>query len=856
MTTGKGGSSSQISGYKYFMAVHMGIGRGPINSLTEIRIGDLVAWSGDLSTTDFFEINQPNLFGGDQKEGGIVGDAKLFLGAADQTIDTIITDNIEGSDPVPGWRGVSTIFYYGQISSNNPYPKPWKLRVNRTTAGWENDLVWHPELALIPMVSSPLNTVTINTQPASGDSIFIGDIELFFFTEVVGEPAYNVTIGADAEETAGNLAGQLNRFGDQLYHVTASISGLTLTLYFPAATAVTAGNGAFTTISTTSGNIRAMNPAHVIYECATNNVWGRGLPSSFIDEASFLAAATQLAAEGFGICLRWNRQEDIDKFVDTIVNHIAAAVFVNRITGLLTLNLIRDNYDPEALPEFTFENGILDLQEDESSSSDTTYNEIIVTYTDPISGNKAQVRAQNLASFQSLGSLISTTAEYLALPTANLAQRVAQRDLQANSSDVRRLRLKMDRVGWNISPGDVFKLSLPSRGIGSMVVRVGQIDDGPLESGEISMSVVQDVFALPWTAFVAPQPSFWTPTDRTARVIDERFVEELTYYDLSFNVPPAELAIIPADTGMIKVYAEAPTGLSVDYVVTTKTSLETEFQDRTIAGYDAGAILAAPIALHDTLITYEEPNGFSQVEAAGTGIPILLVDADDPTIHEYVKLVSIDLVDSEIVVERGCIDTVPHVFAAGAHLWFQTNMPTTDFRDYATSEIVNVKLLSRTSSERLDPDVADIDDVTIGGRQGRPYPPGNLEIDSIAFELSQIVEGDIVLDWTHRDRIIQGNSLLGHTAGSTGPEAGTTYNVLVYDGSDPTPTTLLRTEVVAGTTFTYESAMDVADGSLHSYWFRVESERDSLVSWQAYEFKVHREADFDFGFDFNFDGTP
>lgn len=854
MSSGKGGSTSQITGYRYFMAVHMGIGRGPINELTEIRVGDLVAWSGSLTTSDFFDIDKPNLFGGDEKEGGIDGTAKLFMGESTQTIDTIITDNIEGDDPVPGWRGVSSIFYYGQISSNNPYPKPWKIRVNRQTAGWDNDIVWQSDLALIHMISAPLTTVTINTQPASGNSIFIGDIEVGFFT-VADPPAFTgLEIGADAEGTASNLANHINLWSDDLYHATATVSGLVVTIQFPTNTAVTAGFGAFTTISQTSGDIKAMNPAHIIYECATNNVWGRGLPSSLIDEESFLAAATQLKAEGFGICMRWNRQEDIDKFVDTIVNHIGAAVFINRRTGLLTLNLIRDNYDREALPIFSFENGILDVEEDESSSSDTTFNEIIVTYIDPISGNQGMVRAQNIASFQSLGTLISTTAEYLGLPTANLAQRVAQRDLQANSSDVRRLRIKFDRVGWNISPGDVMKISIPSRGIEEMVVRVGQIEDGTLESGEITMSVVQDVFSLPWTSFVSPQPSYWVPTDREARVIDERLVDEMTYYDLAYNVPPAELAAIPADTGMIKVYAEAPTGLTADYIVHTKTSLETEFADRATAGYDAGAELAAAIGLHDTTLQYESATALSLVTTVG--IPVLLVDPDDSTIQEYCKLTILDTVDTEIVVERGCIDTVPHIFPLGTKIWFQTNMPTTDFRDYATSEVINVKLLSRTASERLDPVLADQDNVTIGGRQGRPYPPGNLEIDGIAFEPSQIVEGDIVFTWTHRDRIIQGNALLGHTAGSTGPEAGTTYNIHVYDGSDPTPTTLLRTETVSGTTFTYDSTMDVADGSLHSYWFRVESERDSLVSWQAYEFKVSREADFDFGFDFNFDGTP
>lgn len=853
MTTGKGGSTSQISGYRYFMAVHQGVGRGPVDELTDIQVGDLVAWTGSATFSQFIEIDQPNLFGGDEKEGGIVGTVKLFMGESTQTIDSIITDNIEGDDPVPGWRGVTTLFYYGQISSNNPYPKPWKMRVNRQTAGWDGD-VWQPDLALISLKSAALTTVTFNTQPASGNSLFIGENEIDFFTTVVGDPAWNVTIGATAEDTAKNFANQLNLFSEHFSDVTASINGLTVTLQFPAATSVTAGGGAFTNISQTGSDIKAMNPAHIIYECATNNVWGRGLPRSFIDETSFLAAAQTLYAEGFGICMRWNRQEDIDKFVQIIVAHIGAAVYIDRRTGLLTLKLMREDYDADDLPAYTFENGILDITEDQSSSSDTSYNEIIVKYIDPISGRTGQVRVQNLASFQALGTLISTTVEYLGCPTAALALRLAQRDLQLNSSDVRRLIVKMDRVAWRIAPGSVFKISVPSRGIAEMILRAGNIEDGPLDDGTITIHAIQDIFGLPKSSFVTPQPSFWTPPNRTPEVITERLIDELTYYDLSFNLPPAELAAITADTGLLKVFAEQPSGSNIDYVVYDHTSGEVDFAERATAGYDAGAELIGTLDYYDTVATFGSGNALSRVETLG--IPVLLVDQDDSTKQEYCELVAFDDIGT-MTIARGCIDTIPHRFTTGAKVWFQTNMPTTDFRDYSTGETLSVKLLSRTSSAQLDPVLADTDELDIAGRQGRPYPPGNVEIGGDpAFSVS-IVDGDVIFTWAHRDRIIEANTLVDHTAGSTGPEVGTTYTTRVYDGADPEPTSLLRTVTgISGTTWTYDTTMAIADGDLFSYWFELESVRDGLPSWQNYQFFVQRSPGFNDGFDDNFDGGP
>lgn len=849
MPSGKGGSASQITGYRYSMAVQFGLGRGPQNEVTEIRVGDLPAWSGSLTASGYFQITQPNLFGGDEKEGGIDGNAKLMMGEPTQTIDTVIRDNIEGNLPVPGWRGVVSVFYYGLIASNNPYPKTWKFRVNRTTAGWDTP-VWEPDLATIIMQSSPQLIVSFNAQPHSGDSLFIGDTEIIFFTLTTGPPPTNVQIGADIVATAQAFATMCNANTATLFGVNASANGQFVTLTFPAATQVTQGHGVFASVSSQGGAIKAMNPAHIIYECATNSVWGRGLSPSLIDADSFKACATKLVDEGFGLCLRWNRQEDIDKFVKTIVDHVGAAVFIDRQTGLLTMKLIRDDYDPAALPAYTYQNGILDITEDSSSSSDTSYNEITVAFIDPVSGKRGTMRSHNLASFQALGTVISTTVEYLGAPTAALAARLAQRDLQMNTGDLRRLKITMDRVGWYISPADVFKISIPSRGIDSMIVRAGQIEDGPIEDETIIITAVQDVFSLPDTAFTTPQPSYWTPPDKTPRPVEQRFVGELTYYDMAENLPAGEVSSLNPDNGIVKVFAEQPTGATVDYFVSSKTTAETDYVDRTVAGFDAGATLQGDLALHGTAITFEGLSAASLI--TDTDIPVLIVDATDPTIQEYCRLASINKVTGAATLGRGTIDTVPHPFASGARLWFQTHMPTSDFRNLSASETAQVRLLPRTSSAVLDPALAEIDTVDIGGRQGRPYPPGNLQVAGVPFEASQTIDGVFTISWAHRDRITQANFLLDHTAASTGPEPGTTYTVEVWDG---TADILEGTyDNISGTSFDFTAGVDSSTGSLEVIRFRVYSERDGLNSWQAYDFVVRRTTGFDEDFDFNFDG--
>jgi putative tail protein len=852
---GKGKTQSQITGYKYFMAVHFGLGRGPLNSLKEIRVGDVLAWQGDQETSDYIHINQPNLFGGDQKEGGIVGDAKLMMGEPDQIVDDQVRSFFDGAFPMPGFRGVTTLGYYGQICSNNPYPKEWKFRVARTTAGWDTP-VWQSDLATIDMQTAPLTFVTFNRQPKSGEGFRIGDGNPVLFVTLAMGHLGVVQIGADVEGTASACASMLNEQAASYNDVTASVSGTQVILQFPTPTSVTYYNSNFVTIGNQGGGITAMNPAHIIYECATNNVWGRGLPTSLIDEDSFFNAAQTLVEEQFGICIRWNRQEDIDKFVGTIVNHIGAAVYIDRQTGLLSLKLIRDDYDPNTLPPFTFQNGLLEITEDSASSADTTFNEIIVNYTDPLSGKKGQVRCHNIGSFRALGTLLSTTVDYLGIPTADLAMRLAQRDLQINSSDLRRLKIKVDRTGWYINPADVIKLHVPERGIDNMLVRVGQIEDGSLEDETITLTCVQDVFSLPATSFVKPQPSFWTPPDKTPRPIQERLVDEATYYDLAENLPPGELDSVATDNGLIKIYAEQPTSTTLDYIVSTKTSVEANFVDRTTAGFDAGADLVGDLALHGTDIGFSDITGpeAGLIADAGVNIPVLIVNPLNHAEQEYCRLVSIDTSARTATLARGTIDTIPHPFRSNSKIWFQTNVPTTDFRRLSSSEIADVKLLPRLANAQLDPTLADTDEVTIGARQGRPYPPGNLQIMGNPFDLSQVIlpGTEIALTWAHRDRITQSSFLVDHTAADVGPEPGTTYTIEL---SDPATGTIFRTESsISGNSWTYLTGLDDTDGNPTAIHFKLYSVRDSLLSWQAYEFNVYRSSGFDEDFDYNFDG--
>lgn len=816
----------------------MGLSRGPVNSLVTIKVGDITAYEETVTANGFYDINQPYLFGGDDREGGIVGTFYMMFGAEDQVVPDLIKTNLSGL--VPDFKGVTTLLYYGQVCSNNPYPKSWKFRVRRYTAGWDNDDPWNPDKALILLTNLPTAVLTFVANPVPGDFVSIGGTAIHF-NDFGGE----VTIAGDEIGTAANFTNYVNDNSGSLSDVTATSNGNTVQLSVDSGSLPSITQVGYVTISSGGGDIYAMNGAHIIYEAATNRAWGRGLPAALINEDSFLAAADTLFNEGLGLCIRWNREDDLDSFVQTILNHIGGVVYTDPRTGLLSLDLIRQDYEIENLALFDFNSGLLDILEDNSTATDTTFNEIVVTYHDPITDQDGQVRAHDLAAIQSIGQTISTTTSYPGIPTASLAHRIADRDLSMQSTTLRRMKIKLDRAGAFLKPGGVFRLSVPTRGIDLIVLRIGQIEDSPITDGSITITAAEDIFSLAATSYMKTENPVWVPPDRTAHAITIRRIEELNYRDLASNLSPADLASVEPDSAAIKALAHRPTNLSLDYIISTALGSE-DFMDRGLNGFEPNAILNADIGYYDTAITFGLQTDMATIVSGGT----VLID------DEYLRIDAIDLTAGTATVARGVVDTIPATHLASTRLWFEDAIPGTDGREYSSGETVHVKLLTRTSTSRLLPADAPTDDIVLGGRQGRPFPPGNMRIGGTPFGSISNVTGDVVFTWAHRDRLTEGDFLLEHGAGSTGPEAGTTYNVLVYNGADdPDIDSPVRSVTgISGTTWTYDSTMASADGNLRTIWFVIESQRDGLVSWQHYKMKVNRPSGFGDDFGFNFGG--
>lgn len=762
-----GKSSKKVTvGYRYYWDLFAGLGRGPINSIVAILADKKIVYAGkkdELSSNTSFYINKPNLFGGEDTggEGGIQGSLDLFMGEPDQIPSDKLKNLLTGL--VPGFRGMITTLFSGLISCYSASPKPWAYRVRRTDKGWDKNNVWYPDKCLILLKdeTSEINGLDGEVNARSA------------MLPTINKPTRPTDMKDKEWQVIWlNYQKQLNERAQLEANLRVDIE-------------------------TNIREIHAMNPAHILIECATNRDWGRGLSFNDIDLESFKQAADALYRESFGLCFRYNRQDQLDTFVQQVLDHIGAAQYADLSTGKLTLKLIRDDYDAETLPLFTYDNGILAVQDDDSASIDSAPNEIVITYHNPVINEDVEVRAQNLASIQAVG-LISSSTDYKAIPTHELAARVAQRDLETSVAGITRLTIKFDRRGGVLEPASCFRVSLPDRDIKNMVLRVGKIEEQ--DDGSFLITGIQDVFGMPSTSYSSNQQgSEWVSPDKSLHVITDSQIIEMPYALLAATLSASDLAYVDQYSGYIGVMATAPTKLSINYALFTRAK-GADFINRGIGDWTPSAVLNENI--EPLMTSFEIDSDYTP--AIGDGIII-----DD----EVMRIDEIDVENSRIKVGRGCIDTMPVAHSKLAKVRFFTDAIDTDNIEYLGSEVVDIKLLTQTSSGILNETIAPTESITIVNRQIRPYLAGNIKVNNVLYPDSVLKADTYTLSFSHRDRVLQAEQLIDCLSENIGPEPGTTYSIEIKDDSGVVVWALSTTDTTIELPYSSE---DLDGNAVHS----------------------------------------
>ena len=827
------GSSKKVTvGYRYYMGLHFGICHGPVDAVYGVSVGDRSAWSGVQSTSGAISISAPDLFGGDKREGGIVGTLDVCMGADTQAANSYLTSKMPGI--VPAFRGIlSMVWRGGLVTSNNPYVKPWAFRVKRILQGWSTGSAWYPETA----------EIGVATTYVTGDEWAMGTA---FPTYVQGvDPEYpgfggthpaTLTIGPFAEN-AEILAGDVaatdtvyvdDRFifnGDEDARSTFAWGDLLFDL--PAGDTLTIGvKNIWDTGCGATGYIHVrkevvdnhwdMNPAHIIYECLTDSEWGMGYPTAAIDSDSFTAAADALYAENFGLSLLWNRQETIENFLGIILNHIGGILYVRPDTGAFALKLIRADYDRETLPTYG-PSTLISADDYQRQAWGETINEITVIYTDIASGKDTSITVQDAANILAQGGVVAQQRNYPGIRRPFLAQRVAMRDLNSASTPLAKVKLTATRAAWQVFPGDVFRLTWPEYDIDDVVYRVLAVNRGTLTDGQIVIDAVEDVFGLPENTYLVDQPSEWEDPSSDPAAAPYRAVVEAPYWDLARNLSAADLDYVDALSGYLETLAVRPSGDAVNYSIHTRTGAAA-YVETGNGDFCPSAIVVPALTKTTTAITL----------SSGVDLDLVTVGGYAVIENEYVLVSAIDAGAGTATISRGVLDTVPAEHAAGSRIWFADGYVGFDGIEYADGETLDVKMCPLTGRGELDASLAPVNSLTFDQRQYRPYPPGKLRFDGVAYPDEITGGADVVLTWAHRDRLTQTAYIVEQGEASIGPEASTTYSVEVADES---LAVLYSATGITGTTDTVP-ASSLTGGLLR---WRLWSVRGGLASYQKHE---------------------
>ena len=460
---------------------------------------------------------------------------------------------------------------------------------------------------------------------------------------------------------------------------------------------------------------------------------------------------------------------------------------------------------------------------------------------------KASVTLQDIALVQMQGGTVGATVEYPGFSNRRNAERAAQRDLRALATPLLSCTIYCGQEASDLDIGDTFKFEWPDYHSGAIVMRVTGMAFGDGRTDRIRIDCVQDVFAAPLESILSEdRGSLWTNPSQPPNIIEPGESESdlvAATTQIATEMPYRRLVDFVGSRLIDDYLAETP---DVGILQTTGKRPESGVQDD--GSYAGNAINA--------LIHVDAGSGYVQRGTAGfCGFARLSADIGFLTSSftvigaqdlSTVRIGTFAQIDDELVrvdgisgntvtVGRGVLDAVPTPHLAGAGILFWQDSAGSDRVEYEATESINVKLQPRNNSGVAPLASAIAMPLTFDSRAIRPYPPGNVKINGVAYPETDLGGAPLVVAWSHRDRLQQtGETFEDTTDGNIGPEAGTTYTVRLEDSLGGVIT---EEAGITGTEWAEQSdASDTDNEIVVKLW----SVRDGYASWQQHVIPVLR----------------
>lgn len=149
----KGGGTPYID---YYISMHLGFCHGPVDELVDLTIKDkkIFEEGQSYSGPTFFDINKPKLFGGNLREGGLVGRVHYMPGRDDQVAPADLASRVSlDRFDMPAYRKIASLFFCGnddsgmkgfKVGSNQPTVPAIYARMRRASTTLSNNVAIIP----------------------------------------------------------------------------------------------------------------------------------------------------------------------------------------------------------------------------------------------------------------------------------------------------------------------------------------------------------------------------------------------------------------------------------------------------------------------------------------------------------------------------------------------------------------------------------------------------------------------------------------------------------------------------------------------------------------------------------------
>jgi hypothetical protein len=537
------------------------------------------------------------------------------------------------------------------------------------------------------------------------------------------------------------------------------------------------------------------NPICFLFEILSANTdWGIQFPTDDVlitgtaAQGALRAVAEQCADEGLGFSMVIDREMPLNELVSEIERHVDGAFRLDLTDGKYKILLARPVVGVVPIVD---ETNSRTLSFSRGNWADTR-NELRVSYSDRAKEYQSTFAMDfDLGNREIVGSRSIQTSNYPGVKNAPLANLIAARELLGLSYPLARASLALNRELFALQRGSVFDWSDPDEGIASMRLRVTKIRYGTDVDREITVDVVEDIYRLETTGFVAPPPTQWVQPSTTAlAALDARIWEPAAQLSMAEYQPVMLVARNGGQHQLFDVYLDKDGSFGGLTFGLTNPSLS-DWTPAALLAEALGTDLEGPPHYQDSVLidNLVDISAAEFILVANSTInsdePLNILLVDDELMY-WTAAVDNGNGSVTLTLQRGVLGTIPKAHSDNARVWFPAygaGLLTENFNvAFGLGTSFRARIGTRTATGALAigsaPNIPSAADYTRTGLL--PYAPNNVAVSSRLFvdEDWPKTPGHLRLTWNQRNHLTQAFGTRQDDA-SVSPPAGTTYDVRV-----------------------------------------------------------------------------